>query len=108
MTPKKLDAIKSLGGLKTFELWLTEVAGITDPPKLMAPLFVLYDLRVVLKHRVGQAERVKTLNKCVERLGILASTDYERIYDALTSALIISYDYLLTARSPKKQTIVTK
>lgn len=79
------EKIRSLGGLKTLEIWLQHRAGIRDASTKISCLFVVYDLRVIFKHLIPEATKVVTLETCCTRLGLSTRADNQAIYQALIS-----------------------
>ena len=87
--------------LKSLQQWLIENTQGIDVEKEIAPLFVLYDLRIVAAHLRSDDSREEMLDSCCNRLGLdtkkrdwvlIASTLIDRIskmYDAFSNALIV-------------------
>lgn len=89
---------ESLGSLKRLEKILGSVSPHSDAPNVMAPLFILYDLRVAYSHlgsNQGQAEKLDTV---ITRLGLATSNvDIFAIYDALVIQLRQAFEKLASA-----------
>lgn len=87
--------------LKAFQQWLIENTNGIDIKKEIAPLFVLYDLRVVVAHLRSDRSKEEILKSCCERLGLsyderdwklIASTlinQLSKMYDTFSNALIV-------------------
>lgn len=74
--------------LKLLQNWLEKRCGFADGGKVLRPLFVLYDLRVVFAHLVSVRKKKKTLTSVCQRLGLPnRSRNLKAIYDALVNQL---------------------
>jgi hypothetical protein len=85
---------KSLKGLKRLQAVLEPISRGADIPKILAPLFVLYDLRVAYSH-LTSADRAKVILKSVtDRLGIDDDAGLMGIYATLMQELSSSFEQL--------------
>ena len=85
---------KGLGSLKRLQAVLETVANGADIPKLLSPLYVLYDLRVAYAH-LASADKVEEIAKSVtDRLGINATSGLMEVYERLTRELAVSFEAL--------------
>jgi hypothetical protein len=91
LTPSEAKKLKSLGALKTLELWLHRRASVADASTRMNSLFVLYDLRVVFKHLQSEKTRSDTLRSCSERLKLAHGATNKSIYNALAKGILAFY-----------------
>jgi hypothetical protein len=85
--------VRSLGSLKSLELWLSARLGLSNAAALMCPLFVLYDFRILTCHLIPDKDRSKTLSAINTRLELpKENTVNELIYDGLVSKLLSSIE----------------
>lgn len=92
---KKLDSnfeTNGLGSLKLLKKLIQLKFPELNAEKIMTPLFVLNDFRLVLDHRIDNPEEV--LDSCYERMGITKNKNLESLYDALFKGMIDSYTKL--------------
>ena len=88
----------SLGSLKRLEKILGLIAPHSDASSTMAPLFVLYDLRVAYSHLGSVEGQAETLRTVIARLGLsTANPDLFAIYDALVKQLRHAFERLASA-----------
>lgn len=92
--------LKNMKGIKLLQIWLEHHTDDIDVSCEIAPLFVLYDLRLVSAHLYPDDDKEKKLSYCCERLGlsekernyrIIAETivqKLEKMYEKLANALI--------------------
>jgi hypothetical protein len=89
--------LTKLNTLKLLQRWLEKRCGFADARRLLCPLFVLYDLRIVFVHLVSFRRRRKTVTSACRRLGLQnAPGDLETIYDALIDKLKQMYQEIDT------------
>ncbi len=85
---------KKLGSLKLFTLFISHGLKKENADEMVAPLFVLNDLRQLHGH-LSDTSFDKRYNSCKERLEIpLASTDLE-VFKSLVTKLILLYQNLI-------------
>lgn len=85
--------LKGLKGLKLFEKFVNVCLNINEGSILVAPLFILYDLRVLAGH-IKDSNHTDKLNNCKERLKLdFESTELE-VYEKLITSLIEMYEKL--------------
>ena len=91
---KKNKDIKSLGSIKTIQMYFYEVFSITDIDTIISPLYVLYDLRLLHGHLSNKSFEMK-YNTCKNRLDLSdEATDFE-VYQVLIKKLINFYDIMI-------------
>lgn len=83
--PELADEIKDKKGIKLLQLWLEQNTEGINVNFEIAPLYVLYDLRLVSAHLYSDDSRERTLTSCCDRLGLSSK---ERDYIVIASALI--------------------
>lgn len=83
--PELKDELKDKKGIKLFQLWLERNTDGVDVSLEIAPLFVLYDLRLVSAHLYSDESRDDLLNSCCTRLGL---DQNERDYIVIANTLI--------------------
>ena len=100
--PEMKDEIKGKKGIKLFQLWLDKNTSGIDVSTTIAPLYVLYDLRLVSAHLHSDDSRESSLNNCCKRLG-LAETErnYITIANTLIDKLGDMYDKFLQNLTPR-------
>lgn len=87
--PELKEELKGKKGIKLLQLWLEKNTTGIDVNVEIAPLFVLYDLRLVSAHLYSDNSREELLESCCTRLG-LAET--ERNYIVIANTLIDKLD----------------
>ena len=87
--PELKEELKGKKGIKLLQLWLEKNTTGIDVNVVIAPLFVLYDLRLVSAHLYSDNSREELLESCCTRLG-LAET--ERNYIVIANTLIDKLD----------------
>jgi hypothetical protein len=87
--PKK--NISNLGSLKTFQLFLQNIIGISDIDKLISPLYVLNDLRQLQGHLMDDSYK-KEYNFCKGRLTLASNASDFEVYKKLIEELIKFYE----------------
>ncbi len=83
--PELKDELKDKKGIKLLQLWLERNTEGGDVSLEIAPLFVLYDLRLVSAHLYSDESRDDLLNSCCTRLGL---DQNERDYIIIANTLI--------------------
>lgn len=68
--PEMKDEIKGKKGIKLFQLWLDKNTSGIDVSTTIAPLYVLYDLRLVSAHLHSDDSRESSLNNCCRAYGL--------------------------------------
>ncbi|SMC41630.1 hypothetical protein [Sporomusa malonica] len=88
----KLDKV---GSIKLLQYWIEKrIDG--DASKIVAPLFILYDLRVSFAHLQSEETQEKLFAFSCERLGLNKDCrDYIQIYDVLINKLHEMYDSII-------------
>ena len=89
--------IKSLGSLKTFEMFLEKVFLIKNISKYISPLYVLNDLRQLESHISSESSEDK-YNFCKERLNLDISTSDFNVYLALIKEIMNFYNIIINER----------
>ena len=85
---------KKLGSLKLFTLFISHGLKKENADEMVAPLYVLNDLRQLHGH-LSDTSFEKRYNSCKERLEIpLASTDLD-VFKSLVTRLILLYQNLI-------------
>lgn len=87
--PELKDQLKGKKGIKLLQLWLEKNTKDIDINKEIAPLFVLYDLRLVSAHLYSDDSKESLLSSCCTRLGLLET---ERNYINISNELIKKLD----------------
>lgn len=87
--PELKDELKGKKGIKLLQLWLEKNTKNIDVNKEIAPLFVLYDLRLVSAHLYPDDSREDILSSCCIRLGLVGD---ERNYITIANSLIEKLD----------------
>lgn len=83
---KDKKEIKNMKGIKLFQKWLEHHTEGIDVSLEIAPLFVLYDLRLVSAHLYPDADREKLLSYCCERIGLSSDErNYRKIAEVIVS-----------------------
>src|SRR5919109_960159 len=81
-----------VNSIKLLQSWLEKRYGFADAGKILRPLFVLYDLRVVFAHLVSVRKKTKSLTSACRRLALPNSSgSLKAIYDALIDQLTKMY-----------------
>lgn len=83
--PELKDEVRDKKGIKLLQLWLERNTDGIDVNLEIAPLFVLYDLRLVSAHLYSDKSRDDLLNSCCTRLGL---DQNERDYIVISNTLI--------------------
>lgn len=86
---------KELGGLKRLEMLFGLKFPQKDIRKIVSPLFVLYDLRIILLHAVSNEKRKETLVSACQRLGIPDDSTFDIIYPELIRQLTTCFEHLI-------------
>jgi len=84
---------KKLGTLKLFGLFIRHVLGHSNSDKLIAPLFVLYDLRLLHGHLAGSSYDEKYTD-CKLRLGVTKAIKDLDFFKVVITKLIELYSLL--------------
>lgn len=84
-----------IGSLKKLEAIAKIKFSERDIPSIISPLFVLYDLRVLLLHEIGRTKTEEELKFICERLGIPVGSTFETIYPELVKQLTNCYKGLI-------------
>lgn len=77
--------LKNMKGIKLLQTWLEHHTDNIDVSCEIAPLFVLYDLRLVSAHLYPDDDKEKKLSYCCERLGL---SEKERNYRIIAEAIV--------------------
>ena len=86
--------LKDLGSLKLLSLFISKVLKYPDTEKLMTPLFVLNDFRVLESHFNNDSFDEKYQNY-KERLGVAENTNYLNTFKRLIDSLVQSIETLI-------------
>ena len=97
--PELKDELKDKKGIKLLQLWLEKNTVGIDVNLEIAPLFVLYDLRLVSAHLYSDESKDNLLKSCCTRLGL---EENERDYIVIANTLI---DKLKTMYVKFKETL---
>lgn len=90
--PELKDEIKDKKGIKLLQLWLEKNTITIDVNLEIAPLFVLYDLRLVSAHLYSDESKDNLLKSCCTRLGLEENNrDYIVIANTLIDKLTKMY-----------------
>ncbi|RLJ20135.1 hypothetical protein DJ030_07580 [bacterium endosymbiont of Escarpia laminata] len=88
-------SVKSLGSLKTFEMWMGKCLGVSDSRTLCSPLYVLYDFRIVSSHLLANEKRENMMASINERLGLeKTNQNIEVVFDRVIEQLITTFERL--------------
>ena len=87
--PDLKEELKGKKGIKLLQLWLEKNTKGIDVCAVIAPLFVLYDFRLVSAHLYSDDQREKKLKSCCTRLGL---AEDERDYIVIANTLISKLD----------------
>lgn len=87
--PELKEELKGKKGIKLLQLWLEKNTTGIDVNVEIAPLFVLYDLRLVSAHLYSDDSREELLESCCTRLGLEGT---ERNYIIIANTLIGKLD----------------
>lgn len=94
--PELREELKNKKGIKLLQLWLEKNTDKIDVNKEIAPLFVLYDLRLVSAHLYSEDSREELLASCCTRLGLEESEqNYITIANTLIKKLDEMYDMFI-------------
>jgi hypothetical protein len=91
---------KNLGSLKRLQAVLEPIAGGADIPKLLSPMYVLYDIRVAYSHLTSTEKSREILKTVTARLSIDEASNLVEIYRSLLEALLSSYEKLTSIVKP--------
>ncbi len=97
----ELERRGSLRELKTLQLWAETTLKCEQAGSILAPLFVLYDLRVAYKHLLPRHTTEQKKKSCLERLSLAEGTTLEEIYAVLTQRLEQTFVLLTKAAQQK-------
>jgi len=98
--PELKEELKEKKGIKLLQLWLDKNTQNIDVNLEIAPLYVLYDLRLVSAHLYSDDSREELLTKCCERLGLdLSERNHIIIANTLVVKLTSMYEKFKTAIS---------
>lgn len=86
LVPKK--ELKNLGSLKLLNKFFTFILKIENSDKLISPLFVLYDLRILDSHLSSLEGFEEDYNSCKERIGADFSINYIDFFKETVSSII--------------------
>jgi len=91
--PNEKDVLKDKKGIKLLQLWLERNTENIDINLEIAPLYVLYDLRLVSAHLYSDQSREELLKSCCCRLELKEDEkDYIVIANKLIEKLTVMYD----------------
>ena len=90
---------KDLGSNKLLQFFLEHALHSKSADKLMGPLFVLYDLRLLHGH-LSEGSFDGKYQSCKERLGLPAEASDLDVHKALVTALIVSVEAIANLLSP--------
>jgi hypothetical protein len=94
-----------VNSMKLLQSWLEKRYGFADAGKILRPLFVLYDLRVVFAHLVSVRKKTKSLTSACRRLALPNSSgSLKAIYDALIDQLTKMYKEIDARIAQSKET----
>ena len=96
--------MEGLRELKTLQLWAEKRLGMSSAGEILAPLFVLYDLRVAYKHLLPQDKVEAMKASCRSRLNLTEDASLEDVYTAITVQLEATFDALTQAVSETSST----
>lgn len=85
---------RKLGSLKLFMLFIDKVLLKEEANKMIAPLFVLNDLRQLHGH-LSDSSFVKRYNSCKQRLGLEDSATDLEVFKALVKSLNEFYENII-------------
>ena len=88
------ESHKKLGGLKRLQRILELTFPETEVSSLMAPLFVLYDLRVAYSHLGSEKGKNRRIQSIKERLSLVGQFDFIAVYKKIVQELADSYKTL--------------
>ncbi len=88
------ESHKKLGGLKRLQRILGLTFPETEVSSLMAPLFVLYDLRVAYSHLGSEKGKNRRIQSIQERLSLVGQFDFIAVYKKIVQELADSYKTL--------------
>jgi hypothetical protein len=93
--------MKEMKGLKLLEKWIELHLKTSNAHNIMKPFFVLYDLRIVLDHKMSENEIKEKKESFYGRLGISEKKNYESLYDEIVKQMTVSYTILSNELSKK-------
>ena len=85
---------RKLGSLKLFTLFIDKVLLKNEVDKMIAPLFVLNDLRQLHGH-LSDSSFIKRYNSCKQRLGLEDSASDLEVFKAMIKSLIEFYENII-------------
>ena len=88
------DDPKKLGGLKRLQRILELTFTGAEVSSLMAPLFVLYDLRVAYSHLGSEEGKNKRFQSIQERLSLVGQFDFSTVYKKIMHELADAFKTL--------------
>jgi hypothetical protein len=91
---KKMEGLREL---KTLQLWAERRLGMSSAGEILAPLFVLYDLRVAYKHLLPQSRAEEMKKSCRSRLNLPEDASLDNIYTTITAQLEATFIALTQA-----------
>lgn len=92
------DQYKEKKGIKLLQLFLEKEVPSIDVGKILCPLYVLYDLRILYAHILSEQDKKENFEKCLQRLSIdTNTTDFTVIMSKLYDDLNQMYIDLLSA-----------
>jgi hypothetical protein len=97
----ELDRKGNLRELKTLQLWSETILKCDQAGSILAPLFVLYDLRVAYKHLLPRETAEQKKKSCLQRLSLADGTPLEEMYASLTQQLEQTFVSLTKAAQQK-------
>lgn len=97
----ELERKGNLRELKTLQLWVETILKCGQAGSILAPLFVLYDLRVAYKHLLPRETAEQKKKSCLERLGLADGTALEEMYTVLTQQL--EQAFVLLAKAARQE-----
>lgn len=92
------DEYKEKKGIKLLQLFLKKEVPSIDVEKILCPLYVLYDFRILYAHILSEQDKKGNFEKCLQRLNIdTNTTDFTAIMSKLYDDLNQMYTDLLSA-----------
>ena len=88
------DDPKKLGGLKRLQRILELTFTGAEVSSLIAPLFVLYDLRVAYSHLGSEEGKNKRFQSIQERLSLVGQFDFSAVYKKIIHELADAFKTL--------------
>lgn len=87
ITEKDKEKYKDLKGLKLMQIWLERNTCKINVAMELSPLFVLYDLRILVSHLQSEQDSEKLKDSCCERLNLCSQASYLEIANRLIERL---------------------